>query len=340
MSGNHFTVDHVRITTDKPFGDVTAAFERQLGRFEPGVYQALAADGDAEGARARIEAMAGPSGFMLFGTQDHGSLLRLAGQKRKAIQYVVGNPLFALQMTQHDIRASLYAPLRVLIYEDGRGKTCMEYDRPSSVFGQFGNDRISPTAAMLDRKLEALVAAAFEGPREGNVMQASTTVADAQRDDDALTVADLISAYENGVEELRLAVAGMTGGQLRSRPIAGKWSTLEVVCHTADCEQFFADRLKRTVAMDRPLLLGADGFRYPEPLRYQDHDLGEELDLVAVTRRQTARTLRLVAPGAWRRTAVHSETGLVALRQLLLHAVNPLRHHLRFVAEKRAALGA
>ena len=90
---------------------------------------------------------------------DHGALLRLAGQKRKAIQYVVGNPLFALQMTQHDIRASLYAPLRVLIYENEEGKTCVEYDKPSSLFGQFGNDRITPTATMLDRKLEALVAA-------------------------------------------------------------------------------------------------------------------------------------------------------------------------------------
>ena len=88
--------------------------------------------------------MAEPSGFMLFATQDHGSLLRLAGQRRRAIQYVVGNPLFALQMTQHDIRASLYAPLRVLIYEDEQGNTCVEYDRPSSLFGQFGNDRIAP----------------------------------------------------------------------------------------------------------------------------------------------------------------------------------------------------
>ncbi len=169
-------------------------------------------------------------------------------------------------------------------------------------------------------------------------MQAPTTIADAQRDDDALTVADLISAYENGVEELRIAVAGMTLEQLRSRPVAGKWSTLEVVCHIADCEQFFADRLKRTVAMDRPLLLGADGFHYPEPLAYQEHDLNDELDLVAVIRRQMARTLRLVAPDAWQRTAVHSETGLVTLRQLLLHAINHLRHHLRFVAEKRAAM--
>jgi len=65
-------------------------------------------------------------------------------------------------MTQHNIRASLFAPLRVLLYENEEGKTCVEYDRPSSQFGQFGDERISPTAAMLDRKLAALVAAAFQ----------------------------------------------------------------------------------------------------------------------------------------------------------------------------------
>ncbi len=162
MNTTRISVDHVRLTTDKPFDEVTAAFERQLGTFDPDVRRAATESGDAEAAKAKIEAMVGPSGFMLFGTQDHGALLRLAGQKRKAMQYVVGNPLFALQMTQHDIRASLYAPLRVLIYEDNEGKTCVEYDRPSSLFGQFGNDRIAPTAAMLDRKLEALVVASFE----------------------------------------------------------------------------------------------------------------------------------------------------------------------------------
>src|SRR3954465_11608844 len=148
MNDSRIMVDHVRRTTDKPFEDVTTAFVRQLGRFDPDVYKALAAGGDAEGARAKIEAMAGPSGFMLFGTNDHGSLLRLAGQKRKAVQYVVGNPLFALQMTRHDIRASLYAPLRVLIYEDEAGKTWLEYDTPSSLFGQFGNAEVTAVATM------------------------------------------------------------------------------------------------------------------------------------------------------------------------------------------------
>jgi uncharacterized protein (DUF302 family) len=162
MKDTRFMVDHVRLATDKPFEEVTKAFEAQLGKFDGDVRKAATASEDIEEAKAKITAMAGPSGFMLFGTSDHGALLRLAGQKRKAIQYVVGNPVFALQMTQHDIRASLYAPLRVLIYESEDGKTCVEYDKPSSLFGQFGDGQITPTAAMLDKKLEALVTTAFE----------------------------------------------------------------------------------------------------------------------------------------------------------------------------------
>ena len=75
------------------------------------------------------------------------------------MQYVVGNPLFAVEMTRHAIGASLYAPLRVLIYEADDGKTCIEYDKPSSLFGQFGDERVGRMAAALDRKLEDLAAA-------------------------------------------------------------------------------------------------------------------------------------------------------------------------------------
>jgi uncharacterized protein (DUF302 family) len=161
MNESRFLVDHVRLVTDKPFEEVAKGIERQLGRFDPDVYESLAMGDDPATAKARIEAMAGSSSFMLFGKRDHGSLLRIAGQKRKAVQYVVGNPLFAVRMTQHDIRASLYAPLRVLLYENERGKTCLEYGRPSWLFGQFGNAKITAVATMLDRKLEELVAEAI-----------------------------------------------------------------------------------------------------------------------------------------------------------------------------------
>jgi uncharacterized protein (DUF302 family) len=162
MDAARITVEHVRVQADKPFDKVIKAFEEQLGQFNPEVYKSLGAGEDAEKVRTKIEALVGPSGFMLFRTSDHGVLLRLAGQKKKAIQYLVGNPLFAVQMTQHDIRAALYAPLRVLIYEDEHGKTCVEYDRPSSLFGQFGNAKVTEVAVMLDRKLEQLVAKAIQ----------------------------------------------------------------------------------------------------------------------------------------------------------------------------------
>ena len=162
MNVTRITVERIREVADKPFDQVTKAFEQQLGQFNEETYKSLAAGEDVEKARAKLEAMVGPSGFMLFRISDHGSLLRLVGQKKKAIQYLVGNPLFAIQMTQHDIRASLYAPLRVLLYENEHGKTCVEYDKPSSLFGQFGNAKVTDVATMLDRKLEQLVARAIQ----------------------------------------------------------------------------------------------------------------------------------------------------------------------------------
>lgn len=161
MTTTTFAATHVQVTTAKAYGEVTNDFERQLGKFDPTVLPSLRPDANhADDVRSRIEAMAGPSGLMLFGTIGHGTLLSVFAEPRKAVQYVVGNPLIALQMTQHDVRAGLYAPLRMLIYEDEQGNTCLEYDQPSSLFGQFDDDRITSVANQLDRKMEELVRAA------------------------------------------------------------------------------------------------------------------------------------------------------------------------------------
>src|SRR5579884_3998595 len=163
-------------------------------------------------------------------------------------------------------------------------------------------------------------------------------IAAIQQDDPSQGPEQLIADYQAGPQKLRAAIAGMTHDELLARPIIGKWSTLEVVCHVCDAEQFFADRLKRTRAMSRPLLLGADPDHYPEAVRYHDRDLEEELALVTLTRRQVARVLKLVPAEAWQRTGVHTEGGPVTLRQLLLHPTRHLKHHVRFIEEKRQAL--
>ena len=46
-------------------------------------------------------------------------------------------------------------------YCEEAGKTCIEYDRPSSLFGRLGDARVDEVAASLDRKLADLAAEAM-----------------------------------------------------------------------------------------------------------------------------------------------------------------------------------
>src|SRR3954463_12579880 len=86
--------------------------------------------------------------------------------------------------------------------------------------------------------------------------------------------AELVAAYEQGIGDLRSAVAGMTPEQVLARPVPGKWSTQECVSHLADTEIFFTDRIVRTIALDRPLLMSAAERLYIDRLNYQGFDLG------------------------------------------------------------------
>jgi hypothetical protein len=49
----------------------------------------------------------------------------------------------------------------VLLDENGEGETCLEYDRPSSLLGQFSDAQVAQVAAWLDRKREELAATAM-----------------------------------------------------------------------------------------------------------------------------------------------------------------------------------
>jgi len=149
----------------------------------------------------------------------------------------------------------------------------------------------------------------------------------------------LIEEYLAGPPALRRAVFGMKDDQLRARPVPGKWSTLEVVCHLADFDPILADRMKRVIAEDQPKLLGADENRFAARLAYHDRDIGEELVILEATRSQMARILKTLKPEDFQRVGVHSEKGPRTLEQLLTTAINHIPHHLKFIQEKRRALG-
>jgi uncharacterized protein (DUF302 family) len=146
-------VEHVRIEAAKPFEAVKAALEALVPPLDPAIPEALRR-GDI--VRANEALQRGPE-LAIFSARDHGGLLRTAGPARKAVQYEIGNPLTASRMTQHRMAAALYAPLRVLLYENEAGRAVFEYDRPSSLFGQFGDERVTAVGRALDAKLESVL---------------------------------------------------------------------------------------------------------------------------------------------------------------------------------------
>ena len=63
-------------------------------------------------------------------------------------------------MNRYDIRAALYAPLRVLVFESAPGRTIVEFDQPSTLFGQFGRNEVTAGAVESDGKLDRIIAKA------------------------------------------------------------------------------------------------------------------------------------------------------------------------------------
>ena len=153
-----------------------------------------------------------------------------------------------------------------------------------------------------------------------------------------MSVSTLIDEYTAGPAELRKLVAGLSAEQVRARPIPGKWSTLEVVCHLADFEPVYLDRLKVILVQDKPTFFGRDETAFAAKFAYHQRDLTEELSLVESCRQSMTRILRTLPATDFQRLGVHNEAGEMSFETLLRRVTNHLTHHAKFIAEKRAAL--
>jgi len=61
--------------------------------------------------------------------------------------------------------AGLYAPLKLVIYEDEERRTFVAYDGFVSLLAQYQRDEITQVARMVEQKLEALIAEVTTGDR-------------------------------------------------------------------------------------------------------------------------------------------------------------------------------
>jgi uncharacterized protein (DUF302 family) len=154
----------VRYDSPKSYDELLAALLDDIGD-KPVPLDEIATTADGWRAyRDRVETHVGPSGFMLFNLVDHGAWITKAGIDRKVMRVILGNPLIAITMLRHDVSAGLFAPVELLLTDEGEGEgSGLTYVKPSSLMVVERNPELLSAAEKLDAKLAALAEKATSG---------------------------------------------------------------------------------------------------------------------------------------------------------------------------------
>ena len=163
------TIEHIVVASNRSYEQVIEALEARLGQsadWENIAQEWQMTNASWEQVVQMIEQQLGTSGFAIFAKFGQGDLLTLAGKPTRASQYVIGNPLLAIQMIEHEPEAALYAPLRLVVYENRAGKTFVAYERFTSQLAQYPNPEIAPVAQLVQEKLEKLITEATGGEEQ------------------------------------------------------------------------------------------------------------------------------------------------------------------------------
>lgn len=166
MTTIDFTGKSVIVSSEKSFEQVTSAIEAMASQADNMLLRQLKrldTNKSFEQVKSAVESMVGKSGFTILVDFELGGLLTSqSGKRNKSKLYIIGNPLIANQMFEQNPAVGLYVPLRLFVYEDFEGKTCVTYDQPSSLLNQFQNEKISTVAQILDRKIKELATMAVQ----------------------------------------------------------------------------------------------------------------------------------------------------------------------------------
>ena len=153
----------VRCDSDKSYDELLAALLADIGEKPVQINDFATATDDWQSYQDRVEPHAGPSGFMLFNLIDHGAWITKAGIDRKVLRVILGNPLIAITMLRHDVTAGLFAPVELLLVDQGEARSSLTYVKPSSLMVVEPNPQLLSAAQELDAKLAALATKVTSG---------------------------------------------------------------------------------------------------------------------------------------------------------------------------------
>ena len=151
-------VDRLTIRIDDSFHGFRKRYERAVPVFDRERFDSLVGRGVDWQTILEVTADNAPHDFILYWSHDFTSLMSLAGDRGRCVEYLMGNHTIAEKMYRYNPAILLYAPLRTAIVEDADGATWFTVDQPSTRFSSFDTPQISAVGIELDRKLAALLA--------------------------------------------------------------------------------------------------------------------------------------------------------------------------------------
>src|SRR5262245_37866457 len=147
----------------------------------------------------------------------------------------------------------------------------------------------------------------------------------------------LIAQYAAGVDEVNRALEGFPAGGLTAHPIPGKWSAAEIVHHLADSESTSAQRIRKLLTEEHPVIQGYDQEEWARRLRYNDRDIAPALSAFRAARETTQQVLAGMSDADWTREGWHTEGGRYSPETWLqIYAVHAHNHAAQITRLKEA----
>jgi hypothetical protein len=150
-------VDRLTIQIDDTFAGFKKRYEQAVPVFQSERFESLTHRGVDWQTILEAAAENAPHDYILYWSHDFTSLMRLAGDRGRCVEYLMGNHTIAQKMYRYNPATLLYAPLRTAIVEDADGATWFSVDQPRTRFGSFNTPQITKVGIELDHKLAALL---------------------------------------------------------------------------------------------------------------------------------------------------------------------------------------
>ncbi len=134
--------------------------------------------------------------------------------------------------------------------------------------------------------------------------------------------------------KLSAEIETLSEAELRTRPMPGKWSIVEVLAHLDDVEEWgMRSRIAAIAESERPLLKSYDQDQRAQELRYAEKDARQVLENLRRQREANLAWLRTLDVGQLRRTGVHEKVGELSASDFLYEWAFHDLGHLRQILE-------